>query len=282
MSLVERVTALLAQYGINDQRTDAWHAKRGEMLTASEIYKAVKDATPAARRELTMSKLVPKDYSASAGVRALVWGTQFEPIAKKIYEDLHSIRIVDTSCVQHPTHAFLGASPDGIIVSDGPLYGHLVEFKCPISRDFDDTTGVPPQYMHQMQLQMECTGLDVCHYAEFKFRATNYSEWMDTAAEYKSAYIVLDDGTVLYKGYNESRGFADWKADVLKERDVDAFGLQTVYWTLTKYKFQTVHKDPAWLESNLPSFQEVWAEIQAHRQAGTLPEHPREKQTLSL
>jgi len=44
---MDHVELLLEKYGQDDQRTDAWHAKRGEMLTASEIHKACKDASPA-------------------------------------------------------------------------------------------------------------------------------------------------------------------------------------------------------------------------------------------
>ena len=39
---MDSVQELLQKYGHDDQRTQAWHTKRGEMLTASEIYKATK------------------------------------------------------------------------------------------------------------------------------------------------------------------------------------------------------------------------------------------------
>lgn len=278
-----QVNWLIEQYGHNDQRTDAWHAKRSEMLTASEIWKTVKDSSPASRHEIVLSKLVPRDSNSGGGARALVWGTQFEPIAKQIYEGLNGVSVVDTSCIPHPDHAFLGASPDGILVSKDvshPLYGHLIEIKCPISRDFDDSTQVPSAYFHQMQLQMACSGLNVCEYAEFKFKAMPYSEWLTTDAEYKSVYVVLEDGTVKYKDISDARSFSDWKDDVLC--DVDMFQIQMVFWALTKYKIRTVDKDPEWLATNLPSFQETWSLVQKHRSEQSLPEHPREKTTLVL
>ena len=85
MDKVEKVKWLLENYGQNDQRTSAWHAKRGQMLTASEIYKGLPDATPTQRYELIMSKLVPREQQSGAPVRALIWGTYFEPIAKEIF-----------------------------------------------------------------------------------------------------------------------------------------------------------------------------------------------------
>lgn len=273
---------LIDTYGQNDQRTAAWHAKRGEMLTASEIWKTVQDATPASRHELILSKLIPRDASGpGCGARALVWGTQFEPIAKQIYESIHGVKIVDTTCIPHREHAFLGASPDGLLIApDHPMHGHLVEFKCPISRDFDDTTPVPSAYLHQMQLQMACAELNVCEYAEFKFKTMQYAEWEDTDAPYKSVYVVLEDGTVHYKDYSDGRTFAEWKDAVLP--DVDMFQAQLVFWALVKHRFQTVNKDPEWLATHLPHFRETWETIQTHRQNGTLPEHPREKVTLTL
>ena len=45
--LQSKVETLIQKYGQDDQRTAAWHQKRGEMLTASEIYKALPDASPA-------------------------------------------------------------------------------------------------------------------------------------------------------------------------------------------------------------------------------------------
>ena len=275
---------LIDTYGQNDQRTDAWHAKRSEMLTASEIWKTVKDASPASRHEILLSKLVPREFNSGGGARALVWGTQFEPVAKQIYEDIHKLQIVDTSCIPHPEHAFLGASPDGILITQDtsdPQYGQLIEFKCPISREFDDSTTVPAAYYHQMQLQMACSGLNVCQYAEFKFKTMSYSEWIGVVEPYKSVYIVMPDGSVKYKNYNDTRAFSEWKDAVFGE-DADMFETQMIFWALTKYKFQTVHKDPEWLATHLPYFQETWSLVQKHRSEGTLPEHPREKTTLVL
>jgi hypothetical protein len=77
------VDDLIAKYGKDDQRTAEWHQKRGEMLTASEIFKACLDATPAMKHEIVVSKLVPRS-SEGAGSRSLVWGTRFEQIAKDI------------------------------------------------------------------------------------------------------------------------------------------------------------------------------------------------------
>lgn len=285
MDLRTHVSALLEKYGHNDQRTDAWHMKRGEMLTASEIWKTVKDSTPSSRHELIMSKLTPRKDNGGFGGRALAWGTQFEPIAKEIYEKEMEVDLVDTTCVQHPVHTFLGASPDGVILSD-KWYGHLVEFKCPISREIDDSKPVPTEYIHQMQLQMECTGLDVCHYAEFKFKAVNYSEWLDADVKYKSAIMVLDDGRTYYKEVDDTRTISEWKNEIFHNItipiDEEFNEYQIAYWILQKTRFHTLEKDPNWMTTHLPTFEETWTEVLKHREAGTLPENPRAKNTLCL
>jgi succinate dehydrogenase/fumarate reductase flavoprotein subunit len=124
-------------YGKNDQRTDAWLTTRGKMITASEVSKVWQ--TPASRLELLEKKLDPPIRSNGQNpIPALIWGTRFEPVAKKIYEETTDCEIIDVGCCTHPVHDFLGASPDGIIIpktEDDPFrYGRLVEFKCPMTR----------------------------------------------------------------------------------------------------------------------------------------------------
>ena len=281
----EHIKWLLETYGHDDQRTSAWHAKRGTMLTASEICKTTKEATPSQRHEIIMSKLTPREQGGISSARALVWGNQFEPIAKNIYSQLFGVKIVDTTCIPHPLHNFLGASPDGVLLSDdesNPKRHHLVEFKCPISRDFDENTGVPPAYYHQMQLQMECAQLNVCEYAEFKFKVVNYTEWHDSDAEYKSAMLVLNTGKVFYRDINETRTMKEWTDSIEASEGICYEDYQVAYWLLTKHRFQTVEKDTEWLSTNLPYFQSTWNEIVNHRENGTVPEHPKAKTVLTL
>lgn len=279
-----QVKFLIEKYGKDDQRTEAWHLKRGEMLTASEISKTTKEASAAARHELIVNKLTPREPGQFMTARALIWGTQFEPMAKQIYSKMFGVEIVDTTCIPHPAHSFLGASPDGIQITEdilNPRYGRLVEFKCPISRKIDDAEPIPPQYVHQMQLQMECTQLNVCDYAEFQFKQMNYTEWMETDVPHKSAFIVSEDGkTVLYRDIDDTRTIAEWKQAVVSSDDEGHW--MFVFWALMKTRFATVEKDAEWLSTNLPYFESTWADIQKHREARTMPDHPREKNTLVL
>lgn len=279
---MDHIKQLIETYGQNDQRTDAWHAKRGEMLTASEISKALPDSTPAMKHELMMSKLTPRPKGDGPGARALIWGTRFEPIAKAIYSALEpGMSIVDTTCIPHPNVSFLGASPDGILITEDtthPRYGRLVEFKCPISREFTDDTPIPNAYFHQMQLQMECTQLELCEYVEMKFKVLSFSEWSDTVSETKGFFAVHDDDRVTYKDVSDPRSPKEWISAMLDQSEQ----WELVYWVLEKWRTKDVPHDKEWLQTNLPSMTSIWNTILTHRTNGTFPEHPREKTTLTL
>jgi putative phage-type endonuclease len=285
MSRVEKVKYLIETYGQSDQRTDAWHTKRGQMLTASEIYKGLPDATPAQRHELILSKLVPREYVApGTGPRSLVWGTQFEPIAKQVYETFqHTIKIVDLPCIPHPVVDFLGASPDGVILTadtSDKRYGKLVEFKCPISREFTEHTPIPPAYFHQMQLQMECTGIDECEYIEMQFKELNYTDFVNCTAPIKSFFLThKETGETFYKDFEDTTDYVTWKEKMIGNQ----WELYSAtFWMLNNWRTVTVKHQPSWLSVNLPSLKQVWSEVLEYRKSGTIPQSPKEKSTLVL
>jgi len=223
------------------------------MITALEVYKVF--GTDESRRELMMRKLEPTipTETPSNPVAALVWGTRFEPVAKRIYEKKTHCSITDVSCAQHPVYKFLGASPDGLIVphdDDERRYGRLVEFKCPMSRA--EKPEIPPAYVHQMQMQMECTGIDECEYVEFRFKQVTFNEWKKFNGE-KGFFSVHESGRVEY--------------DVSIPED----DYQVIYWVLNSMKQDYVPKDPNWLSMYLPQLQSFWDQVEEHRKNGTKP-----------
>jgi putative phage-type endonuclease len=249
----ERVLRL---YGANDQRTDGWHAKRGEMITASEVYNIF--GSEAARKEVMMRKLEPRKEGDGPPIAALAWGTRFEPVAKRLYEERTKCKITDVSCVQHPIHKFLGASPDGLIVPDDGddlrRYGRLVEFKCPMSRV--EKPEIPMGYIHQMQMQMECTGIDECEYVEFRFKQVQYTEWLRSTSS-KGSFAVYETGKVEYD---------------VTEVPEDA---QMIYWVLGSIKEDFVPKDPNWLPNHLEGLTKFWEEVLEHRKNDTRPDEKK-------
>jgi len=261
----QQIQFLLQNFGFDDQRTEAWHLKRNERITASEVWKSFSDASASARKELIMSKLIPKiQESCNGGVGALIWGTRFEPIAKNIYSIEKGVEIKDLSCVPHSEHNFIGASPDGLILSQNKdLNGRLIEFKCPISRKFDDNTPVPIYYYHQMQLQMECTNLNECDYVEMQFLKLNYSEWYESNEKYKSCFAVHNNTQeVRYKSFHQS--LEDW----IKTLDID---WQIIYWSLKTWRCLLVERDPEWFPKYLPQIKSTWEEILEYKKTNTFP-----------
>ena len=256
---------VLRMYGHNDQRTNAWLTKRGEMITASEVYKIFQ--TEESRRDLLTKKLEPpvSNVSTPNPIPALVWGTRFEPVAKKIYEERTNCTITDVSCVQHPIYPFLGASPDGLIipkVDDDRRYGRLVEFKCPMSRP--EKPEIPPAYVHQMQMQMECTGIDECEYVEFRFKQVYVNEWLKST-QTKGCFGVYDDGRVVYDIENHPED------------------CQVVYWVLQSIKEDFVARDPNWLSKHIEGLSSFWNDVLEHRKNGTKPVQPvKEIATLDI
>lgn len=229
------------------------------MITASEVYSIF--GTESARRDVMLRKLEPRPQGdGSNPIPALLWGTRFEPVAKRLYEEQTDCKITDVSCVQHPFYKFLGASPDGLIVPNGDdpqRYGRLVEFKCPMSRV--EKPEIPMGYIHQMQMQMECTGINECEYVEFRFKQLSYTEWCKFEGT-KGSFAVYDDGRVLYDTYDATED------------------CQIIYWILNSIKKDFVPKDTNWLSTYLPQLQLFWEEVLKHRKNGTKPV----KDTVSL
>jgi len=258
-----KIHRVLKLYGKSDQRTDAWLQKRGDMITASEVCKAFATATPSARKELLVRKVNAKESATQGGpsMTACLWGTQFEPLAKEIYANLQGgADVVDTSCVVHPKYPFLGASPDGIVRmknSLDPDWGKLVEFKCPISRQFTQTTAIPDAYYHQMQMQMECTGIETCDYCEMQFVRCNQTAWNGSTSPYKGVLAVYDNGAIVYKP--EAQSIPEWRKTLTEDE------YRVVYWTLENIRIESVPKDPTWLSTYLPDLEAFWAIVQECR-----------------
>jgi len=258
------IDALIRDYGDCNQRTDAWHDRRSNMLTASEISKAKSSATAASRRELILSKLTPRT-GGSGGVASLDWGTQFEEVAKELVEQ-SGVQIKDLACVVHPEYSFLGASPDGLLLGT-ERHGRLIEIKCPISREVDPVAPIPDSYYDQIQLQLACTGLQECEYAEFKFVKHSYAEWT-VSDKIKSCFAVnTQTRAVVYKKLADVRTIQEWMVSFMEDR----LDWDVVYWSLGARKELLIQKDTDWFSSNLPSFTSVWQEVIQYRTAGTLP-----------
>jgi putative phage-type endonuclease len=139
------------------QRTEIWHQVRQGKVTASRIADVMaqgRSGGVSKTRERYMACLLVQRLGGSAieepfKTASIQWGIDQEENARNMYEFYTNSEITEVGFVDHPTIKGTGASPDGLVDSDG-----LVEIKCPDTHthfEFLDKGKVPRNYMLQMQ-----------------------------------------------------------------------------------------------------------------------------------
>ena len=117
--------------------------------------------------------------SSSGTSAATRHGTENEDVARRFYESLMKTKVEETGLWLHPEDTWLGASPDGLVGSDG-----LLEIKCPLYRVHDQ---VPAHYMAQVQGQIECCDRPYCDFLSWSagqqrlirvYRSKTYWKWL--------------------------------------------------------------------------------------------------------
>lgn len=153
------------------QGTAEWLAERAGCITASAIAdmlaktKTGESASRAALRAKLVAERLTGKPATSFSNAAMQWGNEWEPIARAQYEVRFDRSVDQVGFVRHPELDRCGASPDGLIDSDG-----LVEIKCPqINTHLDYLLGseAPKKYQPQMLWQMECTGRKWCDFVSY-------------------------------------------------------------------------------------------------------------------
>ncbi len=136
------------------QGTDEWRQARLGKVTASraaDVVRRTKTGWGSSRAnymaELIAERLtgVPAEKYANA---AMQWGTEKEPQAREDYELYTGLTVECVGFIDHPSVIAAGASPDGLVGSDG-----LLEIKCPNTATHIDTLlgqGVDVDYYKQI------------------------------------------------------------------------------------------------------------------------------------
>lgn len=154
-----------------DQQSEEWFAARLGKVTASRVADVIArtKSGPSASRANYMAELVAERLTGARGETftnaAMQWGTDNEAEARMAYEFRTDATVEQVGFILHPTIDMAGASPDGLVLTDG-----LVEIKCPLSATHIETllTGsIPGKYETQMLWQMACTGRSWCDFASF-------------------------------------------------------------------------------------------------------------------
>ena len=178
-----------------DQRTDEWFASRLGKATASRIADIIaKTKTgPSASRENYAVQLVLERITQTKGESysnaAMQWGTETEPLARQAYELKRGLFVDEVGFIDHPTIANSGASPDGLVGTDG-----LLEIKCPNSATHMETLvtrKIPQKYIPQMTWQMACTGRSWCDFVSFDPRFPENLQIFIERIEYDPTYVRM-------------------------------------------------------------------------------------------
>ena len=162
-----------------DQRTDEWFDARLGKLTASRIADAIARTKTGwgASRESLIAELVHERITRQRAIwfcsAAMQRGIDMEPEARSTYEALTLSTVQEVGFIEHPFIKMSGASPDGLVGSDG-----LVEIKCleyKAHQGLLTGASIAKRYMDQMQWQMSCTQRAWCDFFAYH---PGYPEYM--------------------------------------------------------------------------------------------------------
>lgn len=154
-----------------EQGSPEWFAMRCGKATASRIADiiATTKSGPSALRTNYAAQLVAERLTGAVAESysnaAMQWGNATEAQARASYEFAKNLDVQLVDFIDHPTIGMSGASPDGLVGTDG-----LVEIKCPNTATHIETLlgeKVAGKYVTQIQWQLACTGRAWCDFVSY-------------------------------------------------------------------------------------------------------------------
>ncbi len=265
-----------------EQRTENWYMEAANLLSASQFSTILKSGRT--RGQLVLDKASGNvDTSARRTVvltmelNPFTWGIRFEPVVKQIYSALTGTRVTELGRLKHQTDPRLAASPDGLVI-EGPdqRLGRFVEFKAPVTRAI--LNSIPPEYLAQMQIQMEVGGVEECDYLECKFHSSYGSKCVvedipEDAAFWGNIFLLgeEEEGTLLRYEYSPLKDL-EWKPDLAEGEAI----VETIPWWSSKWYLTTVGRSRAWFASVQPAMTAFWKDVEAARKGEfIMPESKR-------
>jgi putative phage-type endonuclease len=140
----------------DEQRSKEWFELRGKLLTASDAASALDLNFFKSSETLLLEKCGFKKHEEPN--ENINRGVRLEPIVRDMYDSMYSKKSHEIGLIVHPVHKWLGGSADGITED-----GLLIEIKCPNKL----SPKIPVYYFPQVQLLMEITGLEMCHFVQY-------------------------------------------------------------------------------------------------------------------
>lgn len=154
-----------------EQRTEEWKQARIGKLTASRFHEAiarVKSGWGASRANYLADLAVQRLTGVgSDGIMThdMMVGTEREPDARAAYAFHTDNEVVEVGFIDHPRILMSGASPDGLVGTDG-----MVQFKCPANAQHLETLlgeAIAGKHMTQMQWEMATCDRQWCDYVSY-------------------------------------------------------------------------------------------------------------------
>jgi putative phage-type endonuclease len=139
----------------DDQRSAEWFSLRGNLLTASDAAAALDLNFFKSSEALLIEKCGYKKSFTNANIER---GIRLEPEVRDMYDLQYKKKSHEIGLLVHPVHTWLGGSADGITED-----GYLIEIKCPNKI----SPKVPVYYLPQIQILMEITELEICHFIQY-------------------------------------------------------------------------------------------------------------------
>ena len=284
------------------QKTPEWYKFRYNLITASQVYKAL--GSQALQNSLIYEKCKPftttdifsggSNYALSSNPR--LWGTVFETMSIQIYEDIFPFsKIEDFGCIQHPIHKFIGSSPDGINIGlNSSRFGRMIEVKNIVNREI---TGIPKEeYWIQMQIQMETCNLEECDFIETRFKEylneEEFYQSLETSSETKYKGILLcfveNNNNILFPPIYvfmpltvelNSKSINIWIANMKTQYEQTYTLFHTYYWYLDEFSCILVKRNQIWFQYALPKIMDIWKTIETERETGFAHRAPKKRNT---
>jgi putative phage-type endonuclease len=153
-------------------RSREWMEARRGLVTASRcadvlaVLKRGGEAAPRYNYRMELAVEILTGRSVNRYVSGYMeWGVEQEPFARAAYEIKRDVMVETCGFYLHPTVERFGASPDGLVGSEG-----LLQIKCPATNTHLDwmLEGViPTDHAAQMLAELVCTGRQWCDFVSF-------------------------------------------------------------------------------------------------------------------
>lgn len=284
----EKIIKRMLETPQTEQKTKEWKKESLNLLTGHEFADVVygsekirqaviaKKCSPLIETPDQTCYVTPSDGKLSP----FKWGWRYEPVVKSVFEYYAAKGIINDKIgrIKHPILPRLAASPDGLIES-GPMKGHLIEIKSPISRVLNNT--IPKDYWCQMQLQAEVCDIDVVEYVEIRFESKPIDKDIETFLEkpFKDGIPQLF-GVICVVGkegeYNSNRyiysepfekieDFMKYKPKYEKNENI----YELCAYRVLDYHHQSVIRNKIWWETvGKPAYEEFWTDVDEARASG--------------